>query len=55
MGAGQPRPQALPRGATVLVATAVPHDQHMALHALDHRPEDERHLLVHQGGGPAQL
>ena len=30
--AGQPRPPGQPRGITLLVATAVPHDTHMAVH-----------------------
>ena len=46
-GAGLPRLRGLPHVATLLVATAVPHDPHMALHALEDRPEDAGHLLVH--------
>ena len=34
VGEGQPRPPGLPRGTTLLVATEVPHDQHMAVHTL---------------------
>ena len=55
VGAGQPRPRGLPRGTTLLVATEVPHDQHMAVHALEDQPEDKGHLVVHQRGGPAWL
>ena len=33
----------------------VPHDPHMAVHALEDRPEDTGHLVVHQRGGPAWL
>ena len=35
---GRPRPRGLPRGTTLVVATAVPHDPHMAVHALDDQP-----------------
>ena len=55
VGAGQPGPQGLPRGTTLLVATAVPHDLHMAVHTLENQPEDAEHLVVHQRGGPACL
>ena len=51
MGAGQPRPPGLPRGTALLVATEVPHDPHMAVHAL----EDTGHVVVHQRGGPSWL
>ena len=54
-GAGQLRPRGLPRGSSLLVATAVPHDPLMALHALEDQREDTGHLLVHQPGGPAWL
>ena len=54
-GAGQPEPRGLPRGTALLVATGVPHDPHMAVHALEDRPEDTGHLVVHQRGGPAWL
>ena len=53
--AGQPRPRGLPRGTAMLVAMGVPHDPHMAVHALEDRPEDTGHLVVHQRGGPAWL
>ena len=53
--AGQPRPRGLPRDTTLLVATAVPQDPHMALHALEDQPEDAGHLVVQQRGGPAWL
>ena len=53
VGAGQPRPRGLFRGTTLLVATAVPHDPHMAVHALEDQPEDTGHLVVHQRGGLA--
>ena len=39
VGAGQPRPRGLPRGTAMLVATEVPHDLHMAVHALEDKPE----------------
>ena len=55
VGAGQPEPRGLPRGTALLVATGVPHDPHMAVHALVDRPEDTGHLVVHQRGGPAWL
>ena len=55
VGAGQPRPRGLPRGTARLVATKVPHDPHMAVHALEDQPEDTGHLVVHQRGGPAWL
>ena len=55
VGAGQPRPRGLPRGTALLVVTEVPHDPHMAVHALDDQPEDTGHLVVHQRGGPAWL
>ena len=44
-----------PRGTALLVATGVPHDPHMALHALEDHPEDTGHLVVHQRGSPAWL
>ena len=55
VGAGQPEPRGLPRGTALLVATGVPHDPDMAVHALEDQPEDTGHLVVHQGGGPAWL
>ena len=55
VGAGQPRPRPVPRGTTLLVATGVPHNPHMAVHALEDQPEDTGHLVVHQRGGPAWL
>ena len=55
VGAGQPRPRGLPRGTALLVATEVPHDPHMAVHALEDQPEGTGHLVVHQRGGPAWL
>ena len=55
VGAGQPKPRGLPRGTALLVATGVPHDPHMAVHALEDQPEDTGHLVVHQRGGPAWL
>ena len=55
MGAGQPWPLGLPRGTTLLVATEVPHGQHMAVHTLEDQPEDLGHLVVHQRGGLAWL
>ena len=55
VGAGQPQPRGLPRGTALLVATGVPHDPHMAVHALEDQPEDTGHLVVHQRGGPAWL
>ena len=53
--AGQPRPCGLPRGTALLVATGVPHDPHIAVHALEDQPEDTAHLVVHRRGGPAWL
>ena len=55
VGADQPRPRGVPRGTALLVATEVPHDPHMAVHALEDQPEDTGHLVVHQRGGPAWL
>ena len=55
VGAGQPGPRGLPRGTTLLVATEVPHDPHMAVHALEDQPEGTGHLVVHQRGGLAWL
>ena len=55
VGASQPRPLGLPRGTALLVATGVPHDPHMAVHALEGQPEDTGHPVVHQRGGPAWL
>ena len=55
VGAGQPRPRGLPRGTALPVATEMPHDPHMAVHALEDQPEDTGHLVVHQRGGPAWL
>ena len=49
-GAGQPRPRGLPRRPALLVVTEVPHDPHMAAHALEDQPEDTGHLVVHQRG-----
>ena len=40
VGAGQPKPRGLPRGTALLVATGVPHDPDMAVHALEDQPED---------------
>ena len=48
VGEGQPRPRELHRGITLLVATAVPHNPHMAVNTLEDQPEDAGHLLVHQ-------
>ena len=48
VGAGQPRPRGLPRGTALLVATEVPQDPHMAVHALEDQPLDTRHVVVHQ-------
>ena len=55
MGAGQPRTRGLPRGTALLVVRKVPHDPHMAVHALEDQPEDTGHLVVHERGGPAWL
>ena len=55
VGAGQPKPPRLPHGTALLVATGVPHDPQMAVHALEDQPEDMGHLVVHQRGGPARL
>ena len=55
VGAGQPRPRGLPRSTALLVATEVPHDPHMAVHALEDQPEGTGHLVVHQHGGPEWL
>ena len=55
VGEGQHRPCGLPRGTTLLVATVVPHDPHMAVHTLEDQPEEAGHLVVHQRGGPAWL
>ena len=55
VGVGQPRLRGLPRGTALLVATGVPHHPHMAVHALEDQPEDTKHLVVHQRGGPAWL
>ena len=55
VGAGQPELCGLPRGTALLVATGVPNDPHMAVHALEDQPEDTGHLVVHQRGGPAWL
>ena len=55
VGAGQLKPRGLPRGTALLVATGVPHDPHMAVHALEDQPEDTWHLVVHQRGVPAWL
>ena len=55
VGAGQPKPRGLPRGTALLVAMGVPHDPHMAVHALEDQPEDTAHLVVHQRGGLAWL
>ena len=41
--AGHLRPRGLPQGTTLLGATAVPHDPHMAVHALEDQPEDTGH------------
>ena len=53
--ADQPRPCGLPCGTALLVATGVPHDQHMVVHALEDQPQDTGHLVVHQRGGQAWL
>ena len=55
VGAGQPRPCGLPRGTTLLVATEVPHDPHMAVDTLEEQLEGTGHLVVHQRGGLAWL
>ena len=55
VGASPPRPRGLPRGTALLVATEVPHDPHMAVHALEDQPNDKGHLVVHQRGGPVWL
>ena len=55
VGEGQPRPRGLVRGTTLLVATEVPHDPHMAVHTLEDQREDAGHLVLHQRGGPAWL
>ena len=55
VGAGPPRPRGPPRGTTLLVATEVPHDPHMAVHTLEDVPEDTGHLVLHQRRGPAWL
>ena len=55
VGAGRPGTHGLPRGTALLVVTEVPHDPHMAVHALEDQPEDTGHLVVHQRGGPAWL
>ena len=54
-GEGQPRPRGIPRGTTLLVATEVPHDLHMAVHTLEDPPGDMGHLVVQQCGVPAWL
>ena len=51
MWEGQPRLCGLPRGTALLVATEVPHDPHMAVHALEDQTEGTGHLVVHQRGG----
>ena len=38
VGAGQHRPRGLAGGTTLLMATAVPHDPHMAVHTLEDQP-----------------
>ena len=55
VAAGQPWPRGLPRGTALLVATEVPHDPDMAVHALEDQPEGMGHLVVHQRGRPAWL
>ena len=55
VGEGQARPPGLARGATLLVATEVPHDPHMAVHTLQDQPGDTAYLVVHQRGGPVWL
>ena len=55
VGAGQLRPRGLPCGTTLLVATAVPHDPHMAVQTPEDQPEDTGHLVVHQRRGPVWL
>ena len=53
-GRASPGPVNSP-AAALLVATEVAHDLHMVVHALDDKPEDTGHLVVHQCGGPAWL
>ena len=53
MVAGEPRSWEIPRSTTLLVATAVRHDPHMALHALEDQPEYTGHLVVQHRGSPA--
>ena len=55
LGAGQPRPCGLPRGTTLLVATVVPDDPHMAGHTLEDQPKDAGHPVLHQQGSPVWL
>ena len=52
VGAGQSSPRELPRGTTLLVATAVRQNTHMAVHTLEDQQEDTGHLVVHQHAGP---
>ena len=50
-GGGRPaQPRGLPCGTALLVATGVPHDPHMAVHALEDQLEDTGHMVVHQRG-----
>ena len=51
VGAGQPKPRGLPNA--LLVGTGVPHDLHMAVHALEDQLEDTGHLVVDKRGKPA--
>ena len=55
VGVGQPRPCGLPRGTTLLVATAVPPGPHMAVHTLEDQLEHTGHPVVHGRGGLAWL
>ena len=55
VGTGQPQALGLPRGTSLLVAAAVPHDPHMAVHTLEDQPQDTGHLVVHQRGDSAWL
>ena len=55
VGAGQPRPRGLPRGTALVVATGVPHHQHMAVHTLEDQLEDTGHLVVHRRRGPRNM
>ena len=55
-GGGRPAlTPGLPCGATLLVATAVLHDAHMALYPLKDGPKDAGHIVVQQRGGLAWI